>query len=148
MAKVESVGIIPYTYDDKGNIVFFAGHPGGNKTNYWSLLKGQRENNEDLIDTALREFKEESGVDLSNYRDDLVYLGKVKQSKVKDVHAFSIMLDNTDSIDPKQCRSNMADGCPWPEIDKYAWKEYYDIISCTHSTHKIFYDIILDSEKY
>lgn len=141
-----SAGIIAYAYYN-GEIMFFVGHPGGNRNDYWSMLKGQHDEGEELIDTALREFKEESTIDLSKYKDKLVYLGDVQQSKYKTVHAFALNLEHISSIDPKKCKSNMADNCPWPEIDKYRWMSYSDVISKTHKTHIDFYNKILELEK-
>ena len=112
-----------------------------------SMLKGQHDEGEELIDTALREFKEESTIDLSKYKDKLVYLGDVQQSKYKTVHAFALNLEHISSIDPKKCKSNMSDNCPWPEIDKYRWMSYSDVISKTHKTHIDFYNKILELEK-
>lgn len=141
-----SAGIIAYAYYN-GEIMFFVGHPGGNRNDYWSMLKGQHDEGEELIDTALREFKEESTIDLSKYKDKLVYLGDVQQSKYKTVHAFALNLEHISSIDPKKCKSNMADNCPWSEIDKYRWMSYSDVISKTHKTHIDFYNKILELEK-
>lgn len=142
-----SAGIIPYAYYN-GELMFFVGHPGGNKTNYWSLLKGQHEEHENIVDTAIREFKEESTIDLSKYKDKLIDLGEVVQSKVKNVHAFALRLEHISDIDPRKCKSNMADNCPWPEIDKYCWMNYENLIQKTHKTHKVFYDKILEIENY
>lgn len=141
-----SAGIIAYAYYN-GEIMFFVGHPGGNRNDYWSMLKGQHDEGEELIDTALREFKEESTIDLSKYKDKLVYLGDVQQSKYKTVHAFALNLEHISSIDSKKCKSNMTDNCPWPEIDKYRWMSYSDVISKTHKTHIDFYNKILELEK-
>lgn len=141
-----SAGIIAYAYYN-GEIMFFVGHPGGNRNDYWSMLKGQHDEGEELIDTALREFKEESTIGLSKYKDKLVYLGEAQQSKYKTVHAFALNLEHISSIDPKKCKSNMADNCPWPEIDKYRWMSYSDVISKTHKTHIDFYNKILELEK-
>ena len=141
-----SAGIIAYAYYN-GEIMFFVGHPGGNRNDYWSMLKGQHDEGEELIDTALREFKEESTIDLSKYKDKLVYLGEVQQSKYKTVHAFALNLEHISSIDPKKCKSNIADNCPWPEIDKYRWMSYSDVIAKTHKTHIDFYNKILELEK-
>lgn len=41
---------------------------------------------------------------------------------------FALNLEHISSIDPKKCKSNMADNCPWPEIDKYRWMSYSDVI--------------------
>ena len=146
MSKVLSIGIIPYTYENN-EILFFVGHPGGNTTNFWGMLKGMHEENESYNSTALREFYEESGYDLSGYKDQLVDLGMVVQSKHKNVHAFALEIKSKDLINPNKCHSNMADGFPWPEISEYRWMKYDDVIKYTHPSHKEFYDKILQIEQ-
>jgi len=147
MAKTISCGIIPYTVKN-GTAYFFVGHPGGNKKDYWSMLKGQLEDGEVYHDVALREFKEESGIDLSRYKNNMVLLGQVNQSKYKDVIAYALYVHDMNMINPSMCKSNLADNCPWPEIDKYDWKTYDEIVSKTHETHKCFYDKIMKFINY
>lgn len=130
-----SAGITAHAHYN-GEIMFFVGHPGGNRNDYWSMLKGQHDKGEELIDTAMREFKEESTIDLSKYKDKLVCLGEAQQSKYKTVHAFALNLEHTSSIDPKKCKSNMADNCPWPETDKCRRMSYSDVMSKTHKTYR------------
>ncbi len=147
MSKIISCGIIPYAIKDN-KVFFFVGHPGGNNNDYWTMLKGQMENGEVYHEVALREFKEESGVDLSRYKKNLILLGQVRQSKKKDVVAYGLYMHDISIINPEMCRSNMADNCDWPEIDRYEWKTYDDIIGKTHETHKCFYDKIMKFINY
>lgn len=137
MAK--SVGIIPYKVVD-GELLFFVGHPGGCRNNYWALMKGGVENGEDDRETALREFKEESGVDLSNRKDELEYLGQVRQNPKKCVGAFSLRVED---IDPSKCYSNLCPNGHTPEIDQYRWMAWDELKPVTHKTHIIFYEKIL-----
>lgn len=63
--------------------------------------KGKIENNECLIETALRETKEEVGIDLSNY--DPLYGGEIvyrnKKGRVrKRVYWFSVEIENLSDI--------------------------------------------------
>ena len=144
--KTMSCGIIPYSVKD-GVVLFFVGHPGGKPRNLWGMLKGQHEFGESFEETAVREFVEESGFDLSDYRGNLVFLGRVAQSRDKDVAAYCLYIKDISEINPDNCRSNMADGCPWPEIDDYKWICYNDIIEKTYHAHKTFYDKILNIVK-
>ena len=144
--SVVSSGIIPYTYRN-GEILFFAGHPGGCRKDYWALLKGQCNPLESFRDAAVREFGEESGIELTEEEvGRLEYLGSVKQNREKTVHAFSLFVDY-DRIDISKCVSNIADNCTWNEIDKYGWFTYDEIIARTHRTHKMFYTKIIENER-
>lgn len=138
----KSVGIIPYKIVD-GKKLFFIGHPGGarNVNAKWSYLKGCMENDEDLIETAIREFREECGVDLSQFENDMVYVGQVQQSPRKIVYAFAIDFTGEFDIDPKECKSNLCEE-GWPEIDKYAWMTYDEVQDCAHPKHMEFYKAI------
>ena len=145
--SVVSSGIIPYTYKN-GEILFFAGHPGGCRFDYWALLKGQCNSCESFKDAAVREFGEESGIKLTEDEvGRLEYLGSVKQNREKIVHAFALHVDY-DRIDASKCVSNPADNCTWNEIDRYAWFTYDEIIARTHKTHKMFYNKIIEHERH
>ena len=82
-----SSGIIPFRRNEKGELEFFVGHPGGvgwQWRDYWAYLKGGVEEGEEWEETALREFKEESGLPLTNItKSDLIPLGTAKQNKHK-----------------------------------------------------------------
>ena len=135
-----SAGIIPYRRNHKGDIEYFVGHPGGNKYNYWALLKGEVEDGEDLASAAIREFKEETGLELDWLKpSNLTPLGSVIQSVHKKVTAFAL---NYGSIIPENCFSNMADNCNWPEIDEYRWMTFAELKDCTHPTHLCFYKLL------
>lgn len=135
----KSVGIIPYKMvDDK--YYFFVGHPGGWKKEYWAYLKGGIEEGENEAEAALREFKEESGVDLSGERDKLEYLGIVQQNKSKKVAAFAIKYPD---IDPSKCFSNIIEDVVTPEIDRYCWMEWSELELLTHPAHIPFYKKIM-----
>lgn len=76
---------------EKEELKVFLVHPGGpffkNKDEgYWSIPKGLVENGEDLLNTAIREFKEETGIEpIGEFNP----LGCVKQKSGKTVHAWS-----------------------------------------------------------
>lgn len=135
----KSVGIIPYKVVD-GDVMFFVGHPGGFMDDYWTYMKGGMESGEDEIDTALREFAEESGVDLSGYKSSFVYLGEVMQNKRKKVSAFAVKVDN---IDPTECHSVKHGNSGTLEIDGYRWMSFDTLKSKTHEKHKQFYEKII-----
>ncbi len=91
-----------------GEIKFFLVHPGGpffaNKDEgYWGIPKGLPEDNEELLDTAKREFKEETGL---NFDGNLLHLGTVKQKNNKTVYAwaFKSEMENPVEISSNTCQ--------------------------------------------
>jgi len=117
MKKI-SCGILAWR--KKGNdIQFFLVHPGGSSwankdLGCWGMPRGERIEGESAVETALREFKEETGADVCG---ELSYLGRVKQNKYKDVNCFSVELDLGDDF---ILRSNeiTVNGETFPEVDK------------------------------
>lgn len=136
-----SAGIIPFRRNNNGDLEFFVGHPGGvgwQWKDYWAYLKGGVEGEETWEETAIREFKEESGLPLTNIKKtDLVPLGTARQNKRKIVIAFGLYYPN---IEPNTCFSNMVDNGLNPEIDKYAWMTLEKLKKVTHPTHVHFYE--------
>jgi predicted NUDIX family NTP pyrophosphohydrolase len=123
----KSAGILIYRKKN-GKIQVFLVHPGGpfwkNKDlNSWSIPKGEIENEEDLKNTALREFEEETGIVLTDKdKEKIFYLGEVK-SKNKIVYVFALEKDLGDEI---KIKSNLVktEFGEFPEIDK---GEYFDL---------------------
>lgn len=138
--RKRSAGIIPYKVND-GNVEFFLGHPGGMDRPYYAYLKGEVVDGEDDIDAAVREFGEESGVDVSGLKDRLEYLGEVRQNKNKNVVAFALKVND---INPDLCFSNMCDDGATPEIDRYGWFTMDQVLELSHRTHIPFYNKIME----
>jgi predicted NUDIX family NTP pyrophosphohydrolase len=123
----KSAGILIYRKKN-GKIQVFLVHPGGpfwkNKDlNSWSIPKGEIENEEDLKNTALREFEEETGIVLTDKdKEKIFYLGEVK-SKNKIVYVFALEKDLGDEI---KIKSNLVktEFGEFLEIDK---GEYFDL---------------------
>lgn len=136
-----SAGIIPFKIV-QGNILFFLGHPGGRYPNKWSLLKGNIEEGETAMATALREFHEESGISLDMCQGDMFYLATVQHNHEKQVTAFAIDMTKWFDIDPSKCSSNLCE-YGWPEIDKYAWFTLQQVKCLTIAAHMPFYDTIV-----
>jgi predicted NUDIX family NTP pyrophosphohydrolase len=124
----KSAGILLYRTSNESLEVFLV-HPGGpfwkNKdAGAWSIPKGEFED-EDPLDAAIREMKEETGITL---KGDFIELIPIKQKSGKLVYAFAIEYD----LDPSKIKSNEFE-MEWPpksgkkkmfpEIDKAEWFE-------------------------
>jgi len=123
----KSAGMLIYRKKN-GKIQVFLVHPGGpfwkNKDlNSWSIPKGEIEDEEDLKNTALREFEEETGIVLTDEdKEKIFYLGEVK-SKNKIVYVFALEKDLGDNIEIKSNLVKTESG-EFPEVDK---AEYFDL---------------------
>ncbi len=105
-----SAGILVYKYID-GKLYVMLSHPGGpywiKKDNAaWSIPKGLVEENEEVLDAALREFEEETGVKVDT---NLIELGTIKQSSQKMVTVFATNKD----VDTNKVTSNTFE-MEWP----------------------------------
>jgi predicted NUDIX family NTP pyrophosphohydrolase len=106
----KSAGILPYRIDNGYPEVFLV-HPGGlfwkNKdVGAWSVPKGELKENEDALNAAKREFREETGIEADG---KFIPLTPVKQKSGKVVIAWALEKD----IDPSALVSNTFD-FEWP----------------------------------
>jgi predicted NUDIX family NTP pyrophosphohydrolase len=122
-----SAGILLFRFRNKKLEVMLV-HPGGpfwaNKDDgVWSIPKGLPEDNEYPLDTARREFKEETGFEVDG---EFIDLGELNQSSVKMVHVWALEKDldisnivsNTFTYEwPK----NSGKTQEIPEVDKAGW---------------------------
>jgi predicted NUDIX family NTP pyrophosphohydrolase len=122
-----SAGLLPFRRGARGLEVLLV-HPGGpfwkNKdAGAWSIPKGEAEANEDLLASAERELREETGfVPRGPYRA----LGSAKLKGGKVVHAWAFEAD----FDPTELVSNDVElewpprsgrHARFPEVDRAAW---------------------------
>ncbi|MBI3414025.1 MAG: NUDIX domain-containing protein [Verrucomicrobia bacterium] len=89
-----SAGLLMYRFRDGGLEIFLA-HPGGphfrrKDDGHWTLPKGEVQPGEDLLATAIREFKEETGLDASG---EFIPLGSVRQKGGKIVFGWAFAGD-------------------------------------------------------
>jgi len=133
--KEHCAGIIPFRINDENQIEFFVGSPYAD-CRYWAFLKGHIEYGESSVDAAIREFEEESGLQLRNSDSYLLIpLGTVRQSILKTVAAYGI---HWPKIQPEQCYSNLtANGKS--EIVAYQWLTLEQLAPVTTQSHLIFY---------
>ena len=126
MAK-KSAGILLFRITNKTLEVLLV-HPGGpyfikKDMGAWSIPKGELEDDEDEFNAAIREVKEETGIEL---KGDFIELSPVKQKSGKLVYAWAKKND----IDLAKIKSNSFE-IEWPpksgkkkhfpEIDKAVW---------------------------
>jgi predicted NUDIX family NTP pyrophosphohydrolase len=116
-----SSGILLYRRRAGGVEVFLV-HPGGpfwakRDDGAWSIPKGEIDAGGDPLETARREFREETGLDLPCARLDP--LGAVRQAGGKVVHAWA----GEGDCDAGAIRSNtFALGKrTYPEVDRAGW---------------------------
>lgn len=123
-----SAGVLLYRLRDDEVEVLLA-HPGGplwsrRDAGAWSIPKGEPDAGEDLRMAAVREFAEETGLDLTGA--DLIDLGSVVQRAGKVVHAWGCSHD----LDPASLESNTftmewpprsGKTAEFPEIDRVEW---------------------------
>lgn len=122
-----SAGILLYRYRD-GDLEVLLVHLGGpywtNKDlAAWSIPKGLCEIDENLLETARREFEEETGFAVDG---NFISLGKLKQSSGKVIHAWALegeldadkIRSNTFTL---EWPSNSGRLREYPEVDKGTW---------------------------
>lgn len=121
MNKVISAGFIIRGKDGR----YLLGKADGHEDPFaWTIFKGGTEGDEDLIDTAIRELKEESGIDINidhklnrNISSNPIYTYSLRH---KDVYVFLLNDSEGALVDFQfKCSSFWKDNCP--EISEYKW---------------------------
>jgi predicted NUDIX family NTP pyrophosphohydrolase len=123
----QSAGILLFRRKNDG-VDFFLVHPGGpfwqkKDIGAWTIPKGEFDGNEEALEAAKREFREETGVTLSG---NFIELTPVKQKAGKLIYAWALEKDldstsitsNSFKIEwpPKSGRFR-----EYPEVDKAEW---------------------------
>ncbi len=118
MPKI-SCGLLLYRPSGDSYEIFLC-HPGGplfakKDLGCWSLPKGETQPGEELLTTAIRECKEETGHTILG---PFVALTPV-HTPAKTYFAWYV----SSNLDPSTCYSNSFTmfGSSYPEIDKYTW---------------------------
>lgn len=124
---VRSAGILLYRFENRKPEVFLV-HPGGpfwaKKDNgVWSIPKGEFDEDEDALEAAKREFREETGFAIEG---NFIALTPIKQKTGKQVIAFAAERN----VDAGKIKSNHFE-MEWPpksgkkqsfpEVDRAAW---------------------------
>ncbi len=133
----KSAGILLYRIKN-GELQFFIVHPGGpfwkdKDAGAWSIPKGEFEEDENPLEAAIREFKEETGKEI---KGDFILLLPIKQKAGKIVYAWAVEGD----IDAEDIQSNKfkvqwppksGKWQAYPEADKAGW------FNLEHASEKI-----------
>jgi predicted NUDIX family NTP pyrophosphohydrolase len=90
-----------------GKLEVFLAHPGGpffahKDEGHWTIPKGEIEPEEEFLRTAVREFKEEVGIEIDP-GSEFIDLGSIRQKGGKTVHAWGVAGDCKDG---QPCKSN------------------------------------------
>ena len=123
-----SAGILMYRRTKDSSIEVFLIHPGGpfwarKDLGAWSIPKGEYGEDEDPLDAARREFREETGFDADG---EFIPLEPVKQKGGKVVSAWAV----EGSIDPAAIKSSTFSiewppksgrQAEFPEVDRAEW---------------------------
>ena len=125
MAELVSAGLMMFTLKE-GEIKVFLVHPGGpffskKDEGYWGIPKGLIEKDEELLDAAKREFKEETGL---NPKGKFIPLDFIIQKGGKKVYAWAFEA-NDDSPFELECNTFEMEWPPrsgkrqsFPEVDR------------------------------
>ena len=125
---------------ENNELQFFLVHPGGpfyakKNEGVWSIPKGLSENDEEILQTAQREFFEETGIEANA---PFYPLGSVKQKSGKIVHAwaFNGEWDSdqgiTSNIFKMEWPPRSKKFIDIPEVDRAAWMNYDDAVKMIH----------------
>jgi len=149
-----SGGILAYKYVE-GKLEVMLAHPGGpfwarKDEAAWSIPKGLQETDESILDTAKREFEEETGCKIQT---DLLELGTIKQPSKKLITIFAVEME----VDVNMVKSNLFE-MEWPpksgniqkfpENDKAQWFTIEEARKKIFKGQKGFLDRLVDILNY
>ena len=129
MNKKVSSGLLMYKFVD-GKLKVFIAHNGGpffkdKDDGYWGIPKGEVKKGEELLNAALREFKEETGISVDRNKK-FIELGNVVYKNGKTVYAWAFegdwsgLLMGTSFVD----MSYKGKRIKFPEIDR---ADFFDV---------------------
>lgn len=129
-----SAGLLLFRRMD-GEVEYFLAHPGGpfwrrRDQGAWTIPKGILEPGEEPLEGAIREFREETGIEPE---PPFIALGSVRQKSGKVVHAWAWEGDaNADAIRSNEARMEYPRGSgrwiTYPEIDRCGWFTHADAL--------------------
>jgi len=105
-------------------------HATGAKYNQWSIPKGLSEKDENPLEAAIRECKEETNIDINKVSSEIIPMGiSIYKSGKKKLHGFLAYCDK-DIPRIINCNSYTPEGKP--EIDRFAWMDFDDALPLLH----------------
>ena len=145
MAKYKTAGIFIVRKD--GQVLIC--HPTNHASNVWSIPKGRIEPNETLLDAALRETLEETGLDLRLFNNfKITYLGcEVYKNNKKEVNGFLFQEQSNSDFDWDSVTLHCDSLVPleiggFPEMDDYKWCDLESAKDLVHPTQGLLIDKI------
>ncbi|VWX62981.1 NUDIX hydrolase [Burkholderiales bacterium 8X] len=121
--KTISYGVL--IFNEQGQLLL--AHATGQK--HWDIPKGGAEPGESARDAALREVREETGIELAP--GSLQEIGHLSYHARKDLHLFRAQV-NTQDCDITACRCTSffphhVSGAMTPEVDQFGWVDLADV---------------------
>ena len=111
-------------------------HPTGHKPWSWSIPKGRMEAGEEQLETAQRELREETGLNLSDYASFITQVRRLPEVKYttrsKLLVPFAIWLSITMKEVPLFCNTLVGDR--FPENDDFRWVGFRELGPLIHPT--------------
>ena len=149
MPSRKSAGLLLYRLRH-GDLEVLLAHPGGpfftrKDLGHWTIPKGEVEVGEELLETAIREFREEVGV-VVDPASRFLELGSIRQRGGKVVHAWAVQGDY-DSTQPIPTSTFEMEWPPhsgkqrkFPELDRLEFFALADARRKLKDTHLPFLD--------
>jgi predicted NUDIX family NTP pyrophosphohydrolase len=111
MRNKVSAGLLMYRFRE-GRVEVLLVYPGGpfamkKDAGHWSIPKGETEPGEQLLETGIREFREEVGLAA---KGEFFELGSIRQKSGKIVHAWAVQGEGP----PESPSSGMTFAMEWP----------------------------------
>jgi predicted NUDIX family NTP pyrophosphohydrolase len=146
-----SAGLLMYRFNG-GHLEFFLAHPGGpifrNKDyGHWTIPKGEVQADEELLETAKREFQEEVGIQA---KGEFLPLGWIRQKGGKIVHAWAFA-GEWNEMHKHVCNTFSMEWPPgsgryqrFPEVDRVGFFRLHQAREKLKDTQHPFLDRLLE----
>lgn len=145
-----SCGLLMYKEDPE--LYVYLVHPGGpyfkkKDKGWWTIPKGLPNVEEDLLDAAIREFEEETGLTPT---PPFIDLGNIKQKGGKIVYCWAFQnksqsefffKSNTFSMEWPPKSGKRVD---FPEIDRAEWMEWKSALDFINVQQKVFIEKLIE----